>query len=251
MGGAICNSARTAISCTSVPRRSNSNGRSSAHPRGANSSPFPVLYPILDAAIALAGCEPGMEARWARLRSLAQELAEAGVEILQYRNKLDDDVLVAQDALAIRQAAPGVRLILNDRPALVAPAGWDGVHVGQDDLSAARARALLGPHAWVGLSTNTDDQVVAADREPVDYIAIGPIYSTPTKSDANPVIGIEGVMRARALTQKPLVAIGGITTANAPAVYDAGADSVAVISAIFGPGRSPARAVKDFLAIFK
>ncbi len=210
-----------------------------------------MLYPILDASLALAGCDPGCEARWTRLRSLARELARVGVEILQYRNKVDDDVLVAQDALAMRDAAPGLRLILNDRPALVVPAGWDGVHVGQTDLSPAQARALLGRRALVGLSTHTDEQVLAADREPVDYIAIGPVYSTLTKSDTSPVIGIEGVMRARALTQKPLVAIGGITADNAPAVYDAGADSVAVISAIFAPGGSAAKSVRDFLAIFK
>jgi thiamine-phosphate pyrophosphorylase len=210
-----------------------------------------VLYPILDSGLALAGCDPICDARWARLRALVGELADSGIEILQYRNKLDDNVLIAQDALAMRDAAPGLRLILNDRPVLVAAAGWDGVHVGQTDTSAAQARALLGPRALVGLSTHTDEQVFTADREPVDYIAIGPVYSTLTKADTSPVIGIEGVMRARALTQKPLVAIGGITVDNAPAVYDSGADSVAVISAIFAPGGSPANSVKDFLRIFK
>lgn len=219
--------------------------------RSANFTHFPVLYPILDAGLALAGCDPGCEARWARLRGLVCELAQAGVEILQYRNKVDDDVLVAQDALAMREAAPGLRLILNDRLALVAPSGWDGVHVGQDDAMPSHARALLGRGALVGLSTHTDEQVLAADREPVDYIAIGPVYSTLTKADTSPAIGIEGVIRARGLTQKPLVAIGGITVENAPAVYDAGADSVAVISAIFASGRSPSDSVKDFLAIFK
>jgi thiamine-phosphate pyrophosphorylase len=234
-----------------VSRKYNSVSPSSLHPRNANLPRFPVLYPILDARVALAGCDPGCEARWARLRALMRELAQAGVEILQYRNKVDDDVLVAQDALAMREAAPGLRLILNDRPALVMPAGWDGVHVGQGDLSPAHARSLLGRRALVGLSTHTDEQVFAADREPVDYIAIGPVFSTLTKADTSPVIGIEGVMRARALTHKPLVAIGGITAGNAPAVYDAGADSVAVISAIFAPGGSPAKSVRDFLAIFK
>lgn len=219
--------------------------RSSSHPR------FPVLYPILDAGLALAGCDPGCEARWARLRALIRELAQAGVEILQYRNKVDDNVLVAQDALAMREAAPGLRLILNDRPALVIAAGWNGVHVGQTDHTPAEARGLLGRRAIVGLSTHTDEQVFAAEHEPVDYIAIGPVYSTLTKSDTSPVIGIEGVMRARALTQKPLIAIGGITAENAAAVYDAGADSVAVISAIFAPGGSPSHSVKDFLAVFK
>lgn len=219
--------------------------------RSANFTHFPVLYPILDAGLALAGCEPGGELRWGRLRALVRDLAKAGVEILQYRNKVDDDVLVAQDALAMREAAPSLRLILNDRPGLVAPSGWDGVHVGQTDLSPTHVRSLLGRRAIVGLSTHNEDQVLAADREPVDYIAIGPVFSTLTKSDTSPVIGIEGVMRARALTEKPLVAIGGITAENAPAVYDAGADSVAVISAIFAPGGSPAKSVRDFLAIFK
>lgn len=234
-----------------MSRKYNSISRSHAHAPNANLPRFPVLYPILDAGLALAGCAHPCEARWARLRLLVRELAAAGVEILQYRNKLDDDVLVAQDALAMRDAAPGMRLILNDRPALVAPAGWDGVHVGQTDLSPSYARTLVGRRAVVGLSTHTDEQVLAADSEPVDYIAIGPIYSTLTKSDTSPVIGVAGVMRARALTQKPLVAIGGITAENAPAIYDAGADSVAVISAIFAPGRSPVKSVRDFLAIFK
>lgn len=234
-----------------MSRKNKSALRSSSSARGANLAQFPVLYPVLDARVALAGCAPGCEARWERLRSLARELAQVGVEILQYRNKLDDDVLVAQDALAIREAAPRLRLILNDRPALVAPAGWDGVHLGQTDLSPSSARSLLGRRAIVGLSTHTDVQVLTADRQPVDYIAIGPVFSTLTKSDTSPVIGIEGVMRARALTRKPLVAIGGITAENAPAVYDAGADSVAVISAIFSPGGSPGKSVRDFLAIFK
>ena len=231
-----------------MPRKHNSHSRSS---HDAKVPPFPVLYPILDAGLALAGCEPGCEARWARLTALVRELAQAGVEILQYRNKVDDNVLVAQDAMAMREAARGLRLILNDRPALVVPAGWNGVHVGQTDHTPAEARALLGPRALVGLSTHTDEQVLAADHEPVDYIAVGPVYSTMTKEDTSPAIGMEGVMRARMLTQKPLVAIGGITVENAPAIYDAGADSVAVISAIFAPGGSPANSVKDFLRIFK
>ena len=212
---------------------------------------FPVLYPILDAGLALREVSTDLDARWKRLRALVQELAEAGVEILQYRNKTDDDVLVAQDALAMREAAPSMKLILNDRLALVGPSGWDGVHVGQGDASPAEARALLGSRAIVGLSTHIDPQVLAADREPVDYIAVGPVFATSTKLDTSPAIGLEGIVRARALTQKPLVAIGGITRENAPAVYDAGADSVAVIAAIFAAACSPRQSAKDFLAIFK
>jgi thiamine-phosphate pyrophosphorylase len=227
---------------------------------------FPKLYPILDAELVFrelapraAGTQPSTESkeRETLLRRLVRELARAGVEILQYRNKRDDDKVVLADALAIREGAKSLgqprrnpmRLILNDRVELVAAAGWDGVHVGQEDLSPQQARLLAGPGAIVGLSTHTAEQVVTADAEPVDYVAIGPVFATATKPDTSPVIGLEGVRRARALTGKPLVAIGGITRENAAAVYEAGADSVAVISAIFGAqssGESVADSVRQF-----
>lgn len=181
-------------------------------------------------------------------------MAEAGVTLLQYRNKVDPDELVLEDARAMRAAAPGMKLILNDRVALVAAAGWDGVHVGQEDCAAEEARRRLGAGAAgfrkiVGLSTHTDEQVRRADGEAVDYIAVGPVSRTGSKLDTSPVIGVEGVARARALTRKPLVAIGGINAGNAGAVYAAGADAVAVIAAVFGPGTSPRQAVREFLAI--
>lgn len=223
---------------------------------------FPRLYPILDAELVLRGTGPDQEERRHLLQHLVRELADAGVEILQYRNKRDDDAVVAQDALAMREAAGHagltpmrlipMRLILNDRAGLVKAAGWDGVHVGQEDLSPEQARLLVEPGAIVGFSTHTPEQVIAADAEPVDYIAIGPVFATASKQDTSPVIGLEGVARARALTNKPLVAIGGITRETAAAVYDVGADSVAVIAAIFGGvGRSPAQSARDFLEIFK
>jgi thiamine-phosphate pyrophosphorylase len=216
----------------------------------SNGAPYlPVLYPILDADLVFRSQRH--ENRWDLLRGLLRELADAGVEMLQYRNKREEDVVVIQDALAMREAAPSLRLILNDRAELVLPAGWNGVHVGQDDMPPAAARALVGRRTIVGLSTHNDEQVMAADAQPVDYIAVGPVFATATKSDTSPVIGVEGVMRARSLTTKPLVAIGGISHENAPSVYDAGADSIAVISAIFASGRSPAQSVKDFLQIFK
>lgn len=192
-----------------------------------------------------------MSVRRERLCALVREVAEAGVTLLQYRNKVDADAVVLEDAREMRAAAPEMKLILNDRVALVAAAGWDGAHVGQDDCAAQEARRRLGPEAVVGLSTHTDEQVRRADQEAVDYIAVGPVYRTASKLDTSPVIGVEGVARARALTRKPLVAIGGIHAGNAGAVYAAGADAVAVISAVFGLGRSAAQPVRDFLAHLK
>jgi len=143
-----------------------------------------------------------------------------------------------------------MRLILNDRVSIFDPSLWDGVHVGQDDLAPREARDLIGPDAILGVSTHNDAQVIAADQEPVDYIAIGPVFSTSTKSDTSPTIGLAGVRSARALTRKALVAIGGITLANAAQVCEAGADSVAVIAAIFATP-DPVKSARDFLAIFK
>lgn len=219
-------------------------------PRANTRDPLPTLYPILDAELVLRDT-PGSSARRALLDRLVRELADSGVTLLQYRNKRDSDDIFLQDALTIRKAAPTIRLILNDRPTLVPAAQADGVHVGQSDMPPAQVRLLLGPGIHVGLSTNTDEEVLAADREPVDAVAIGPVFATTSKADTHPVIGLEGVRRARALTRKPLIAIGGITLANAPSVLDAGADSLAVISAVFGIGRSPAQSVQNFFAIFK
>ncbi|MGA8532032.1 MAG: thiamine phosphate synthase [Acidobacteriaceae bacterium] len=212
---------------------------------------FPVLYPILDAGLVLREAAPGSPSRRTLLERLARELASVGVSLLQYRNKRDSDAVFLEDSTILREAAPSLRLILNDRPALVRAARAHGVHVGQSDMPPAQVRALLGADILIGISTNTDEEVLAADREPVDSIAIGPVFATASKSDTNPVVGLEGIRRARALTRKPLIAIGGISLANAPAVLAAGADSLAVISAVFGADRSPAEAAQAFLAISK
>jgi thiamine-phosphate pyrophosphorylase len=211
----------------------------------------PVLYPILDADLVLRDAPPGSRARSSLLERLARELADAGVTLLQYRNKRDADSIFLEDTVTIREAAPSLRLILNDRPELVLAARAHGVHVGQSDMPPAQVRALLGPNILIGLSTNTAEEVLAADREPVDSIAIGPVFTTRSKADTNPVVGLEGVRRARALTRKPLIAIGGISLANAPAVLAAGADSLALISAIFDADRSPSEAARAFLSISK
>jgi thiamine-phosphate pyrophosphorylase len=122
-----------------------------------------------------------------------------------------------------------VRLIVNDRPdiALLADAG--GVHVGQEDLGVEEARAICGRDRWVGVSTHSLEQLAAADLTSADYIAIGPIFPTATKKNPDPVVGTELLRKARQMTRKPLVAIGGITLERAAEVYRAGADSLAVI----------------------
>ena len=142
-------------------------------------------------------------------------------------------------------------MVMNDRADLALLAGFDGVHVGQGDLSPEDARRVVGASRLVGVSTHTEDQVQLAELSCADYIAIGPVFATGTKADAEAVVGLEGVRRARALTTKPLVAIGGIARANARSVVEAGADSVAVISALFAPGESVEQVARDFLEILR
>jgi thiamine-phosphate pyrophosphorylase len=204
---------------------------------------LPKLYPILDAGL--------LEARGHDLRWAAEQLKEASVGLLQYRDKAGSPQSVLQNAAAIREAFAGAarRLILNDRADLAVLAEWDGVHVGQGDLLPEDARRVVGVERWVGVSTHTEEQVRLADLTCADYVAVGPVFATGTKLDAAPVIGLDGVRRARALTTKPIVAIGGITRANARSVIEAGADSVAVISALFVEGESVEKVARDFLEI--
>lgn len=173
---------------------------------------------------------------------------------MQYRNKVDDagSVLDQSRELSARFCDGAgnrrLRLIMNDRADLCLAAGWDGVHVGQNDLSPKSARQILGSSRWLGVSTHNPEQVVEADQSPADYIAIGPVFSTLSKANPDPVIGLEGVRAARQLTEKPLVAIGGITRQNCRAVIDAGADSVAVISDLV---RQPRKSAEEFLSILE
>jgi thiamine-phosphate pyrophosphorylase len=185
---------------------------------------LPRFYPILDEGL-LSKAGLSME-------SFARELRAAGIRFLQYRDKDASDELLLQRAAILREIFPPSDscLILNDRVPLMLSAGYDGVHVGQEDLSPAETRTILGPQALLGVSTHGEGQLIVAADSPVDYVAIGPVYATSSKQVPDPVVGLEGVRTARALTNKPLVAIGGITRANCAAVIDAGADSVAVIS---------------------
>jgi thiamine-phosphate pyrophosphorylase len=187
------------------------------------------------------------------VRSFAAELRAAGVQLLQYRNKVGGPQEVLRSAEVIHEVMVGssCRLIMNDRADLAVIAGWDGVHVGQGDLSPEDARRVVGAERWVGVSTHTEEQVRVADASYADYVAVGPVFVTGTKMDAEPVIGLEGVRRARALTTKPIVAIGGITRANARSVIDAGADSVAVIGALFVDGERVEKVARDFLEILR
>jgi thiamine-phosphate pyrophosphorylase len=150
--------------------------------------------------------------------------------------------------LGSADARSGVRLIMNDRADLCLMAEFDGVHVGQDDLSPEAVRAIIGPVRWLGVSTHNPEQLREADLTSADYLAIGPVFATSSKEAPDPVVGLEGVRRARALTRKPLVAIGGITRANAASVIEAGADSVAVISDLL---REPRKSAEEFLRILR
>jgi thiamine-phosphate pyrophosphorylase len=231
--------------------------------------PIPRLYPILD---------PGCFADSATMFAAAEELVAAGCTLLQYRNKSGNARRMLEEARELRtRMGPGITLIMNDRADLCLAAGFDGLHVGQDDLSPESARRVIGPavtlplaafdfdidrtrsrptprsraadrsvRPTLGVSTHNTEQLAEADKSSADYLAIGPVFATASKANPDPVVGLEGVRRARALTRKPLVAIGGITRVNARSVIDAGADAVAVISDLL---RDPGKSAEEFLLI--
>jgi thiamine-phosphate pyrophosphorylase len=215
------------------------------------------LYAIVDRGT--------LDAREVSVAAFARELRDAGVRLVQYRDKQNGPQEVLRAAAAIGEVFAGVEatLILNDRADLAALLGW-GVHVGQGDLPVSAARRVIGAGGVIGVSTHNEQQVMEAapgseNPDPghpdglssADYVAIGPVFTTGSKADAEPVVGLAGVRRARALTRKPLVAIGGITLANARSVIDAGADSVAVIGGLLAPGRSVRAVAEDFLEILR
>jgi thiamine-phosphate pyrophosphorylase len=201
---------------------------------------LPRLYAILDASLFPDD---------ATLLAAAQELAAGGVTLLQYRNKSGNARQMLEQARELKRLFGGsVKLIMNDRADLCLAAEFEGVHVGQDDLSPEGARKVIGPHLWLGVSTHNPQQVTKADKTSADYIAIGPVFATSSKANPDPVVGLDGVRQARALTRKPLVAIGGITRENCRSVIDAGADSVAVISDLV---TAPRKSAEEFLRILR
>ncbi len=200
---------------------------------------FPFVYPILD--LQTLGETP--------VEAAAAALVAGGARLVQLRGKdVGDHALLD----AVRRALPivrgaGGRLVVNDRADVALMAGADGVHVGQDDLPPRECRRLLGERALVGWSTHGIEQLRGAAGEPIDYVAFGPVFATATKRDPGPVVGLEGLREARRHTPLPLVAIGGITRANAADVVAAGADGVAAIADLL---RAPdvARAVSEMRA---
>jgi thiamine-phosphate pyrophosphorylase len=199
---------------------------------------LPRLYPILDAS--------SFQDIGALLYA-AEELLAGGVTLLQYRNKSATAREMLEQAGELKRRLGGsVKLIMNDRADLCLAAGFDGVHVGQEDLSPQGARKVIGEKLWLGVSTHNAEQILEADKTSADYLAIGPVFSTASKVNPDPVVGLEGVRRARALTRKPLVAIGGINRANCRSVIEAGADSVAVISDLI---REPRKSAEEILRI--
>ena len=206
---------------------------------------FPKLYPILDSAI----LPP--TGRAAYLAGLGVSLIDAGLTLLEYRNKTGSDAEILADCSALRAAMPGgqVRLILDDRADLVAITGFDGVHVDAGDFTPAEARVLIGKDRILGTFGGSDALLPGILDAPADYLAVGPVFTTTTKHTTEPPIGVEGVrkLRAEAGSDVILSAAAGITLETAPAVLAAGASMVAVSAAIFRAA-SPAAEVHRWLS---
>jgi len=198
---------------------------------------LPRLYVILDAALLTI---PETEC--------ARQLVDAGVRVLQYRHKEASSRELLENAkkLSLALVPRGVTFVVNDRADVAALAGASGVHVGQEDLAVEDARAVVGPGRLVGVSTHNGAQFEQAAGTSADYIAVGPIFSTSTKSNPDPVVGTEFIRQVRPLTDKPIVAIGGITLERAAEVVRAGADAVALISDILR-ARNPGERARQFI----
>jgi thiamine-phosphate pyrophosphorylase len=202
---------------------------------------FPPVYAIVDAELA-----------GERVLEVADELVEAGVGLIQYRDKTATPRRLFEICSALASRLLGrTKFIVNDRADIAALCDAGGVHVGQEDLGVEDARAVCGADRWVGISTHNLEQLRDALRTSADYVAVGPVFATTTKKNPDPVVGVEFVARARTLTQKPIVAIGGISIENAESVYRAGADSVAVIRDLMAAGKPGERAAEYLRIVAK
>jgi thiamine-phosphate pyrophosphorylase len=184
------------------------------------------FYPILDTKSAARRAIDPVAA--------SEQILEGGARILQFRHKafFSGEIFDQARQIAALCRSANALFVINDR-ADIARLLDAALHLGQDDLSPVDARRVLGDGSVIGLSTHNESQLRAAAGEPVDYVAVGPIFGTSTKLNPDPVVGIDELRRLRPLTDRPMVAIGGITRANARSVIEAGADSVAVVSDLF------------------
>jgi thiamine-phosphate pyrophosphorylase len=190
---------------------------------------FPRVYPILDSSVIPQSGRPEF------LASLGRALSDAGVTLLEYRNKFGSNTELVADAEILRRTLTDTKLILDDRADLVSQIGFDGVHVDAGDVSATEARRILGPDHIIGTFAGGDSLIEGILDQPVDYFAIGPVFATTTKQTDKPPIGLDGVRKLRdeAGPEVILSAAAGITLETAPAVIEAGASIVAVAAAIF------------------
>ncbi len=188
------------------------------------SSALNGLYVILDPEVA----------RGRALLDILKQAAEGGARLFQYRDKTSSMLAAYRQAVLLHQAArdAGATFLVNDRCDLALAVDADGVHLGQRDLPVQTARALMGAGKLIGISTHTDAQVSAATQAGADYLGFGPIFPPGSKRDHDPVVGVDGLRRIRRLTGLPVFAIGGIAPDHVPSIVEAGADGVAVISAI-------------------
>jgi thiamine-phosphate pyrophosphorylase len=202
---------------------------------------LPPLYVILDAAL-LTTSEV----------DVAKNLNDAGVRLFQYRNKRAStrELLQASSGLAAELAQRGALFFVNDRPDIAFLSGASGVHVGQNDLPIAESRAVMGKGKFLGISAHNLEQFRLAAMSDADYIALGPVFATDSKANPDPVVGTAMIQKARKLTQKPIVAIGGISLERVKEVMEAGADSVAVISDLL-KAKDPAKRAGQFLDLLE
>jgi len=186
------------------------------------------FYFITDAALSQNG-----------VKEDSRQALQAGVAMLQYREKNQPLELCRAEARELQKlcAAAGVPFIINDNVELALSLGADGVHVGQEDTAPQEARRVLGPDAIIGVSVGSVAEARKAEKTGASYLAVSPVFATPTKADAGPGVGIEGLSAIRAITKLPLAAIGGINQQNIVAIMAAGADLICAISASLAEGR--------------
>lgn len=203
---------------------------------------LPKFYPILDPEIAARrGVDP---------IAAAEQILEGGAKILQFRFKgfFSREQFAQMGRVAELCRAADALFVVNDRADLAALTGA-ALHLGQDDLTPSAARKVVGAKTLIGFSTHNEHQLRAAAAEPADYLALGPIFGTASKQNPDPVVGIDELRRLRPLTDRPLVAIGGITRANAQSVLSAGADSVAIIGDLFAEDANVRARTEEWVAL--